>query len=142
MGWSMINAQAVIPQTLTDTNSAIYREAALSAVRTRQVFGKNGVRSWLDAAADKSNWFKLVRCATSPHEVNLQHEKFAGQVWYKVTRDVSAGQELLVGAWTSLPLQDVLTTGVVYTSHSGGSLLRSKGWSVGSSTVESQFMLR
>ncbi|XP_061379331.1 histone-lysine N-methyltransferase MECOM-like isoform X2 [Danaus plexippus] len=76
-----------------------------------EVFGKNGVRSWLDAAADKSNWFKLVRCATSPHEVNLQHEKFAGQVWYKVTRDVSAGQELLVGAWTSLPLQDVLTTG-------------------------------
>ncbi|XP_073962070.1 transcription factor hamlet-like isoform X3 [Choristoneura fumiferana] len=73
-----------------------------------EVLGKNGVRGWLDGTTEKSNWLKLVRSTTS-QDVNVQHLLQAGQVWYKVTRDILNGQELLLGPRTPLPLQDVFT---------------------------------
>ncbi|XP_039756253.1 histone-lysine N-methyltransferase PRDM16-like isoform X1 [Pararge aegeria] len=73
------------------------------------VVGKNGVRGWLDGRADKSNWMKFVNSTNYPHDVNLQHLLHAGQVYYKVTRDIPPGQELLLGPRTPLPLQDVFT---------------------------------
>ncbi|CAK1555649.1 unnamed protein product [Leptosia nina] len=76
-----------------------------------EVLGKNGVRGWLDGTTDKSNWLKFVRSTNYTHDVNVQHLLLAGQIWYKVTRDISSGQELLLGPRTPLPLQDVLAAG-------------------------------
>ncbi|XP_045488833.1 histone-lysine N-methyltransferase PRDM16 isoform X2 [Pieris rapae] len=76
-----------------------------------EVLGKNGVRGWLDGTADKSNWLKFVRSSNYSHDVNVQHLLLAGQIWYKVTRDIPSGQELLLGPRTPLPLQDVLSAG-------------------------------
>ncbi|XP_026321463.1 MDS1 and EVI1 complex locus protein-like isoform X3 [Hyposmocoma kahamanoa] len=75
-----------------------------------EVLGKNGIRGWLDGSAEKMNWLKLVRSTNYTHDVNVQHLLLAGQVWYKVTRDIQSGQELLLGPRTPLPLQDVHTT--------------------------------
>lgn len=47
-----------------------------------KVLAKNGVRGWLDATNDKSNWLKLVRSSNYIQEVNLQHSLTAGQVFY------------------------------------------------------------
>ncbi|CAH0725700.1 unnamed protein product, partial [Brenthis ino] len=74
-----------------------------------EVVGKNGVRGWLDGTTEKSNWLKYVRSTTYPHDVNVQHLLLAGQIWYKVTRDIPKGQVLLLGPRTPLPLQDVFT---------------------------------
>ncbi|CAG9788765.1 unnamed protein product [Diatraea saccharalis] len=73
-----------------------------------EVLGKNGIRGWLDGTAEKSNWLKLVRSTSYPHDVNVQHLLHAGQVWYKVIREIHTGEELLLGPRTPLPLQDVL----------------------------------
>ncbi|CAB3234126.1 unnamed protein product [Arctia plantaginis] len=73
-----------------------------------EVLGKNGVRGWLDGTTEKSNWLKLVRFTNYPHDVNVQHLLLAGQVWYKVVREIPSGQELLLGPRTPLPLQDVM----------------------------------
>ncbi|KAL4711523.1 hypothetical protein ACJJTC_000539, partial [Scirpophaga incertulas] len=73
-----------------------------------EVLGKNGIRGWLDGTMEKTNWLKLIRSTTYPHDVNLQHLLVAGQVWYKVIREIHSGQELLLGPRTPLPLQDVL----------------------------------
>ncbi|KAI5642102.1 zinc finger, c2H2 type domain-containing protein [Phthorimaea operculella] len=75
-----------------------------------EVLGKNGIRGWLDGTTEKTNWLKLVRSTNYPHDVNVQHLLLAGQVWYKVTRDISSGQELLLGPRTPLPLQDVFSS--------------------------------
>ncbi|XP_049875640.1 histone-lysine N-methyltransferase PRDM16-like isoform X2 [Pectinophora gossypiella] len=75
-----------------------------------EVLGKNGIRGWLDGSTEKGNWLKLVRSTNYGPDVNVQHLLLAGQVWYKVTKDVASGQELLLGPRTPLPLQDVLTT--------------------------------
>ncbi|XP_023942425.2 histone-lysine N-methyltransferase PRDM16 [Bicyclus anynana] len=72
------------------------------------IVGKNGVRGWLDGREDKSNWMKFVNSTNYPHDVNLQHLLHAGQVYYKVTRDIPPGQELLLKPRTPLPLQDLL----------------------------------
>ncbi|XP_030020320.2 transcription factor hamlet isoform X2 [Manduca sexta] len=74
-----------------------------------EVLGKNGIRGWLDGTTEKSNWLKLVRSTNYPHDVNLQHLLLAGQVWYKVIREIPSGQELLLGPRTPLPLQDVMS---------------------------------
>ncbi|XP_075980650.1 transcription factor hamlet-like isoform X2 [Anticarsia gemmatalis] len=73
-----------------------------------EVLGKNGVRGWLDGTTEKSNWLKLVRFTNYPHDVNVQHLLLAGQVYYKVVREIPSGQELLLGPRTPLPLQDVM----------------------------------
>ncbi|CAK1587033.1 unnamed protein product [Parnassius mnemosyne] len=73
-----------------------------------EVLGKNGIRGWLDGTTEKTNWLKLVRSTNYPHDVNVQHLLVAGQIWYKVTREIVSGQELLLGPRTPLPLQDVL----------------------------------
>ncbi|RVE49812.1 hypothetical protein evm_005542, partial [Chilo suppressalis] len=73
-----------------------------------EVLGKNGIRGWLDGSGEKSNWLKLVRSTSYPHDVNMQHLLHAGQVWYKVIHEIHSGQELLLGPRTPLPLQDVL----------------------------------
>ncbi|XP_064073558.1 histone-lysine N-methyltransferase MECOM-like isoform X2 [Vanessa tameamea] len=74
-----------------------------------EVHGKNGVRGWLDGTTEKTNWLKFVRSTTYSHDINVQHFLLAGQIWYKVTRDIASGQELLLGPRTSLQLQDVVS---------------------------------
>ncbi|XP_011547900.3 histone-lysine N-methyltransferase PRDM16 isoform X3 [Plutella xylostella] len=73
-----------------------------------EVIGKNGVRGWLDGTTEKSNWLKLVRSTNYPHDVNVQYCLAAGQIWYKVVRDIPAGHELLLEPRSPLPLHDVL----------------------------------
>ncbi|XP_053610880.1 histone-lysine N-methyltransferase PRDM16-like isoform X3 [Plodia interpunctella] len=73
-----------------------------------EVVGKNGIRGWLDGTTEKGNWLKLIRYTNYTHDANLQHTLHAGEVWYKVIRDISSGQELLLGPRTPLPLQDVM----------------------------------
>ncbi|CAG4952165.1 unnamed protein product [Colias eurytheme] len=90
-----------------------------------EVLGKNGVRGWLDGTTDKSNWLKFVRSTNYSHDVNVQHLLLAGQIWYKVTRDIPSGQELLLGPRTPLPLQDVLAAGV--SGREGSSVNSSSG---------------
>ncbi|XP_022822686.1 PR domain zinc finger protein 16-like isoform X2 [Spodoptera litura] len=72
-----------------------------------EVRDKNGVTGWWDATTEKSNWLKLVRSTNYPHDVNVQHFLRAGQVWYKVVREVPSGQELLLGPRTPLYLEDI-----------------------------------
>ncbi|CAH2043788.1 unnamed protein product, partial [Iphiclides podalirius] len=73
-----------------------------------EVLGKNGIRGWLDGTTEKTNWLKFVRSTNYPHDVNVLHSLVSGQIWYKVTREIVSGQELLLGPRTPLPLQDVL----------------------------------
>ncbi|XP_026726810.1 MDS1 and EVI1 complex locus protein-like isoform X2 [Trichoplusia ni] len=75
-----------------------------------EVRDKNGVSGWLDATTEKSNWLKLVRSTNYPQEVNVQHLLLGGQVWFKVVREISAGQELLLGPRTPLPLGDLFSS--------------------------------
>ncbi|XP_063626052.1 histone-lysine N-methyltransferase PRDM16-like isoform X2 [Cydia splendana] len=93
-----------------------------------EVLGKNGIRGWLDGSSEKSNWLKLVRSTNYPQDVNVQHLLLAGQVWYKVTRDIVSGQELLLGPRTPLPLQDVQAAAGRQTSsvHSPGVSLQNE----------------
>ncbi|KAL0871268.1 hypothetical protein ABMA27_005023 [Loxostege sticticalis] len=90
----------------------------LDAKYAWEVLGKNGIRGWLDGTTEKSNWLKLIRSTNYPHDVNVQHQLHAGQVWYKVIREIQSGQELLLGPRTPLPLQDVLPTATEHQSSS------------------------
>ncbi|GBP75225.1 Transcription factor hamlet [Eumeta japonica] len=76
-----------------------------------KLLGKNGVRGWLDGTKEKSNWLKLIRWTSYVGDINLQFSLSNGQLWYKLCRDVPAGQELLIGPRTPLPLHDVLAAG-------------------------------
>ncbi|XP_068617660.1 transcription factor hamlet-like isoform X2 [Battus philenor] len=73
-----------------------------------EVLGKNGIRGWMDGTAEKTNWLKLVRSTSYSQDVNVQHLLLSGQIWYKVSREIVSGQELLLGPRTPLPLQDVV----------------------------------
>ncbi|XP_059052624.1 histone-lysine N-methyltransferase MECOM-like isoform X2 [Achroia grisella] len=75
-----------------------------------EFLGKNGIRGWLDGTTEKSNWLKYIRSTSYTHDANVQHTLHAGEVWYKVIRDITPGQELLLGPRTPLPLQDILPT--------------------------------
>lgn len=53
------------------------------------------------------------------------------QIWYKVTRDILNGQELLLGPRTPLPLQDVFTgAGKLYLSSSISRFITSTRYTV------------
>nr|XP_013189761.1 unnamed protein product [Amyelois transitella] len=80
----------------------------LDAKYAWEVVGKNGIRGWLDGTTEKANWLKFIRSTNYTQDVNLQHLLHAGEVWYKVIREIPSGQELLLGPRTPLPLQDVL----------------------------------
>lgn len=73
-----------------------------------EVVGKNGIRGWIDGSTERTNWLKLVRSTNYTPDVNLQQILIVGQVWYKTVREISPGEELLLGPRTPLPLQDVL----------------------------------
>ncbi|XP_048510022.1 histone-lysine N-methyltransferase MECOM-like isoform X2 [Athalia rosae] len=68
----------------------------------------NGVRGWLDASHEASNWLKYVRSTTSPHAVNMRHVLIGGQMVYEAIRDIAASEELLLGLREPLQLQDML----------------------------------
>ncbi|XP_057326321.1 histone-lysine N-methyltransferase MECOM-like isoform X2 [Microplitis mediator] len=68
----------------------------------------NGVRGWLDASHEPSNWLKYIRSTASPHAVNMRHVLVAGQMVYETLRDISIGEELLMGLREPLQLQDML----------------------------------
>ncbi|XP_046752733.1 histone-lysine N-methyltransferase MECOM-like [Diprion similis] len=69
----------------------------------------SGVRGWLDASHEASNWLKYVRSVRGPmHAVNMRHVLIGGQVVYETIRDIAAGEELLLGSREPLQLQDML----------------------------------
>ncbi|XP_044595350.1 histone-lysine N-methyltransferase MECOM-like isoform X3 [Cotesia glomerata] len=68
----------------------------------------NGVRGWLDASHEPSNWLKYIRSTASPHAVNMRHVLVAGQMVYETLREISSGEELLMGLREPLQLQDML----------------------------------
>ncbi|KAG7202017.1 hypothetical protein KM043_004703 [Ampulex compressa] len=67
-----------------------------------------GVRGWLDASHETNNWLKYIRSTASPHAVNMRHVLIGGQMVYEAVRDISAGEELLLGLREPLQLQDML----------------------------------
>ncbi|XP_066584194.1 transcription factor hamlet-like isoform X2 [Prorops nasuta] len=75
---------------------------------------RSGVRGWLDASHEASNWLKYVRSSPNPHAANMRHVLIGGQVLYETVRDITAGEELFLGLREPLQLQDMLgenTTG-------------------------------
>ncbi|XP_054007090.1 histone-lysine N-methyltransferase PRDM16-like [Hylaeus anthracinus] len=70
--------------------------------------GGSGVRGWLDASHETNNWLKYVRSTNSPHDVNMRHVLIGGQMVYEAVRDITVGEELLLGVREPLQLQDML----------------------------------
>ncbi|CAL1674608.1 unnamed protein product [Lasius platythorax] len=68
----------------------------------------SGVRGWLDASHETSNWLKYIRSTASPHAVNMRHVLIGGQMVYETVRDIITGEELLLGLREPLQLQDML----------------------------------
>ena len=58
-----------------------------------------GIRGFLDAS-DYGTWLKYIREAKADDDVgrsNVRHFLLAGQIYYETTRDIDAGEELLLG---------------------------------------------
>ena len=58
-----------------------------------------GIRGFLDAS-DYGTWLKYIREAKDDDDgsrSNVRHFLLAGQIYYETTRDVDAGEELLLG---------------------------------------------
>ncbi|XP_051155278.1 histone-lysine N-methyltransferase PRDM16-like isoform X2 [Leptopilina boulardi] len=67
----------------------------------------SGARGWFDASHETSNWLKYIRSTSSPHTINMRHVLIGGEVVYETVRDVSAGEELLLGLREPLQLPDL-----------------------------------
>lgn len=66
-----------------------------------------GIRGFLDAS-DYGTWLKYIREAKTDDDVisgksNVRHFLLAGQIYYETTRDIDAGEELLLGPKASEP---------------------------------------
>ncbi|XP_047366580.1 histone-lysine N-methyltransferase PRDM16-like isoform X4 [Vespa velutina] len=85
-------------------NKRIIRERETSIVR---IVG-SGVRGWLDASHDRSNWLKYIRSTATPHLINLRYILIGGEILYETIRDIAIGEELLLGLREPLQLQDIL----------------------------------
>ncbi|XP_062532113.1 histone-lysine N-methyltransferase PRDM16 isoform X6 [Bombyx mori] len=70
-----------------------------------EIIGKNSIRCWMDGTTNKTNWLKLVRSSSYTRDVNMQHVLLSGEIWYKATRDIPSGQELLLGPRTPLTFE-------------------------------------
>ncbi|KAL2737750.1 histone-lysine N-methyltransferase PRDM16-like isoform X1 [Vespula squamosa] len=68
----------------------------------------SGVRGWLDASHERSNWLKYIRSTATPHLINLRHILIGGEILYETIRDIAIGEELLLGLREPLQLQDIL----------------------------------
>ena len=59
-----------------------------------------GIRGFLDAS-DYGTWLKYIREAKADEDIggksNVRHFLLAGQIYYETTRDIEAGEELLLG---------------------------------------------
>ena len=59
-----------------------------------------GIRGFLDAS-DYGTWLKYIREAKTDEDIggksNVRHFLLAGQIYYETTRDIDAGEELLLG---------------------------------------------
>ena len=58
-----------------------------------------GIRGFLDAS-DYGTWLKYIREAKADDDIgrsNVRHFLLAGQIYYETTRDIDAGEELLLG---------------------------------------------
>ena len=60
-----------------------------------------GIRGFLDAS-DYGTWLKYIREAKTDDDFgggksNVRHFLLAGQIYYETTRDIDAGEELLLG---------------------------------------------
>ena len=59
-----------------------------------------GIRGFLDAS-DYGTWLKYIREAKDDDDggsrSNVRHFLLAGQIYYETTRDIDAGEELLLG---------------------------------------------
>ncbi|XP_015607985.1 MDS1 and EVI1 complex locus protein isoform X2 [Cephus cinctus] len=73
-----------------------------------EVCAGNGVRGWLDASHEATNWLKYVRSTASPHAVNMRHVLIGGQMVYEAIRDIASSEELLLGLREPLQLKDML----------------------------------
>ncbi|XP_011302457.1 PR domain zinc finger protein 16-like isoform X2 [Fopius arisanus] len=67
----------------------------------------SGVRGWLDASREASNWLKYIRSISNPQAVNMRHVLIGGEIVYEAVRDISTGEELLMGPREPLQLQDM-----------------------------------
>ena len=63
-----------------------------------------GIRGFLDAS-DYGTWLKYIREARADDDIgrcNVRHFLLAGQIYYETTRDIDAGEELLLGPKASI----------------------------------------
>ncbi|XP_034939425.1 transcription factor hamlet-like isoform X2 [Chelonus insularis] len=66
----------------------------------------NGVRGWLDASDEASNWLKYIRSTSKLHTINMRHVLIREQICYEALRDIAAKEELLI-AKVPIQLQDI-----------------------------------
>ena len=65
-----------------------------------------GIRGFLDAS-DYGTWLKYIREAKADDDIgksNVRHFLLAGQIYYETTRDIDAGEELLLGPKASIQI--------------------------------------
>lgn len=67
----------------------------------------SGARGWFDASHETSNWLKYIRSTSSSHTINMRYVLIGGEVIYETVRDVTAGEELLLGIREPLQLPDL-----------------------------------
>ncbi|KAF7383780.1 hypothetical protein HZH68_014537 [Vespula germanica] len=97
----------MVDQPSVARRESVARQLKKSLVEFVRIVG-SGVRGWLDASHERSNWLKYIRSTATPHLINLRHILIGGEILYETIRDIAIGEELLLGLREPLQLQDIL----------------------------------
>ncbi|KAK3752002.1 hypothetical protein QZH41_010974, partial [Actinostola sp. cb2023] len=82
-------------------NGSVLRDEELCEIKDNvtawEVFQEDGkVSHYVDGRRSPENWMKFVRCAHHLNEQNTSLVQRGNKLYYETSRDISAGEELLV----------------------------------------------